>query len=62
MIQLAARTNNEDLIIVLIGGGNWAQPNNPALSPVIMATYYIGMLLTLAWIVWSGLVLLRRRA
>lgn len=50
------------LIVTLIGGGNWAQPNNPALSPVIMATYYVGMLLTLIWLVWTGLALLRRKA
>jgi hypothetical protein len=51
-----------NLIVVLIGGGNWSEPNNPALSPLIMATYYAGMLLTLVWMVWTGVVLLRRKA
>lgn len=51
-----------NLILTLIGGGNWAPPNNPALSPLIMGSYYIGMLPTLVWIVWTGIVLLRRKA
>lgn len=51
-----------NLVLTLIAGGNWQQPNNPALTPVIMATYYIGMLFTLVWLVWTGIVLLRRRA
>ncbi len=51
-----------NIIVTLIAGGNWEKPNNPALSPVIMGSYYIGMLLTLVWMVWSGIVLLRRKA
>ena len=51
-----------NLILVLIGGGDWSNPSIPALSPVIMATYYIGMLLTLVWMVWASIVLLRLRA
>lgn len=50
-----------NLIVVLIGGGNWAEPNNPALGPVIMVTYYVAMLLTLVWLVWTGVVLLRSK-
>lgn len=48
-----------NLIVVLIGGGSWAEPNDPALGPIIMITYYGGMLFTLAWMVWAGIVLLR---
>ena len=51
-----------NLIIVLIGGGNWAQPNNPALGPLIMVSYYLGTLFALVWMVWTGLALLRRKA
>ncbi|MBM3127714.1 MAG: hypothetical protein FJ009_03665 [Chloroflexi bacterium] len=51
-----------NIIVTLIGGGSWEKPNNPALSPVIMGSYYIGMLLTMVWMVWSSIVLLRRKA
>lgn len=50
-----------NLIVVLIGGGDWSNPNNPALSPLIMTSYYAGMLLVLVWMVWVGIVLLRRK-
>jgi hypothetical protein len=45
-------------IVVLAGGGDYANPNNPALTPWIMGTYYLGMLPTLVWVVWTGIVLL----
>lgn len=51
-----------NLILTLIGGGDWSNPNNPALAPLIMGTYYVGMLTTLVWLVWTGILLLRRRA
>ena len=51
-----------NLILTLIGGGNWAEPNLPALGMPILISYYVGMLLTLVWMVWSGITLLRRKA
>jgi hypothetical protein len=51
-----------NVIATLIGGGDWSNPNNPALSPVIMASYYVGMLFVLVWLVWTGIVLLRSKA
>lgn len=48
-----------NLIVTLAAGGDWSNPTNPALSPVIMGSYYVGMLITLVWLVWSGVVLLR---
>jgi hypothetical protein len=50
-----------NLIVVLIGGGNWAEPNNPGLGPVIMISYYGGMLLTLVWLVWTGILMFRSK-
>jgi hypothetical protein len=50
-----------NLIVTLIAGGDWSNPNNPALSPVILGTYYLGMLPTLVWMLWSGIVLLKRK-
>jgi hypothetical protein len=49
-----------NLILALVGGGDWSNPSNPALGPVIMASYYVGMLLTLIWIMWTAILLLRR--
>lgn len=48
-----------NLIVTLAAGGDWSNPTNPALGSVIMGTYYVGMLITLVWLVWSGIVLLR---
>jgi hypothetical protein len=49
-------------MVVLAGGGDYANPNNPALTPWIMGTYFLGMLPTLVWIVWTGIALLRASA
>jgi hypothetical protein len=48
-----------NLVVTMIGGGDWAHPNNPALTPVIMGSYYLGMLPTLVWLMWSGIALVR---
>ncbi|MCC7360694.1 MAG: hypothetical protein IT317_14530 [Anaerolineales bacterium] len=49
-------------ILVMIGGGDYANPNNPALSPYILGTYYLGMLPVLVWMVWSAIALMRLSA
>lgn len=46
-------------VLVLAGGGDYANPNNPALTPFILGTYYLAMLPVMIWMVWTGLVLLR---
>jgi hypothetical protein len=46
-------------VLVLAGGGDYAAPNNPALTPFIMGTYYLAMLPVLIWMVWTGIALLR---
>lgn len=48
-----------NLVLTLIGGGNWENPNDPALAPVIMGAYWLAQLPALAWMVWSGIALLR---
>lgn len=48
-------------IFSLIGGGDWMNPNNPALSPFIMGTYLIGMVLMLVWLAWTVILLMRRK-
>jgi hypothetical protein len=50
-----------NLMVTLVAGGDWTRPNNPALMPVILGTYYAGMLVTLVWMVWMGIALLLRR-
>ncbi|MCI0519812.1 MAG: hypothetical protein L0Z70_06085 [Chloroflexi bacterium] len=51
-----------NMLLTLAGGGDWSNPNNPALSPLIMGMYYLGMLFTLVWMVWTSISLLRRKA
>jgi hypothetical protein len=50
-----------NLVVVMIGGGDWANPSNPSMGTAINLTYYPGLLLALVWLVWSGLILLRKR-
>jgi hypothetical protein len=50
-----------NLVLTLIAGGDWSNPNNPALTPLLLGTYYLAMLPTLAWMVWTGIALLLRR-
>jgi hypothetical protein len=47
--------------VTLAAGSDWTTPTNPALSPLILGTYYIGMLVTLVWMVWTGIALLLRK-
>ncbi len=49
------------IILVLLGGGDWRTPSNPALFPLIQSTRGIGMLLAMVWTTWVGIVLPRRR-
>lgn len=48
-----------NFVLVLVGGGDYANPNNPALSPLIMGSYLLAALLALIWIVWTGVNLIR---
>jgi hypothetical protein len=48
-------------LLTLMGGGDWSNPNNPALGPWIMGSYYIAALLGLVWLVWTSIVLLRKK-
>jgi hypothetical protein len=50
-----------NLVLTLIAGGDWSKPNNPALTPLLLGTYYLAMLPTLAWMVWTGIAILLRR-
>lgn len=49
-----------NFVIVTIAGGDYMNPNNPALTPMILATYYVGMLAGIVWLIWSAIVLLRK--
>jgi len=50
-----------NLLLTLAGGGNWSQPNNPALAMPIMLAYYVATLATLVWMVWTGIILVRMK-
>jgi hypothetical protein len=47
-------------VVVAIGGGDYTNPNSPALTPFIWATYIPAMLATLVWLVWGGIHLFRK--
>lgn len=49
-------------VLVVMGGGDWNKPNDPALYPLIMGSYSIASLAAAVWLVWGGIVLLRRKA
>ena len=49
-----------NFVIVTIGGGDYTNPNNPALNPMILGTYYVGMLAGVIWMVWSAIILFRK--
>jgi hypothetical protein len=49
-----------NFLIINIGGGDYTNPNNAALMPLIMGTYLVGMLAALVWLIWSGIVLFRK--
>jgi len=48
-----------NFIIVAIGGGDYTNPNNPDLAPLIDASWGVAALFALIWVVWTGVVLLR---
>lgn len=50
-----------NLLLILLGGGDWSNPSDPALTPWIMGTYYLSMVLFLIWFVWSVIVLLKSK-
>ncbi len=47
-------------VVVSIGGGDYANPNNPALTPFIYGTYLPAMLAVLTWLVWGGIRMFRK--
>jgi hypothetical protein len=47
-------------VVVAISGGDYTNPNNPALTPFIWATYIPSMLAILVWLVWGGIRLFRK--
>ena len=49
-----------NFVVITIGGGDYTNPNNPALTPFIWATYIPAMLATLVWLVWGGIRLFRK--
>jgi hypothetical protein len=48
-----------NLLLTLAGGGNWEQPNDPALAPWILGAYWLAQLPSLVWMLWSGIALMR---
>jgi len=49
-------------VVLTLGGGDWTNLNNPALQPVIFMSYIAWVVLGLIWLIWTGILLLRRRA
>ncbi len=49
-----------NFVVVAIGGGDYTNPNNPALTPFIYGTYLPSMLAILVWTVWGGIRLFRK--
>lgn len=49
-----------NFVVVAIGGGDYTNPNNPALTPLIYGTYIPSMLAVLVWLVWGGIRLFRK--
>lgn len=47
-------------IVVTIGGGDYTNPNNPALTPFIYGTYLPGAIATTVWLVWGGIRMFRK--
>ena len=48
-----------NFLVVTIGGGDYTDPNNPALAPFIWATY-LPAALGAVWLVWEGVLLFRK--
>lgn len=49
-----------NFIVVTLAGGDYTNPNNPALTPFVWATYIPTMLATLVWLVWGGIHMFRK--
>lgn len=48
-------------VLLTLGGGDWTNLSNPALQPVIFFSYIGWVLLGIIWLIWTGVLLLRRR-
>ena len=49
-------------ILVTLGGGDWTDLSNPALQPIIFFSYIGWIFLSVIWLIWTGILLLRRHA
>ncbi len=49
-----------NFVVAAIGGGDYTNPNNPALTPFIYGTYLPSMLAILVWLIWGGIRLFRK--
>ena len=49
-----------NFVVVTIGGGDYTNPNNLALTPFVWATYIPSMLAILVWLVWGGIRMFRK--
>jgi hypothetical protein len=49
-------------VLLTLGGGDWTNLNNPALQPFIFFSYIGWIFLSVVWLIWVGVLLLRRRA
>ena len=49
-------------ILVTLGGGDWTDLSNPALQPIIFFSYIGWIFLSVVWLIWAGVLMLRHRA
>jgi hypothetical protein len=49
-----------NFVVVAIGGGDYTNPNNPALTPLIYGFYIPSMLALLVWLLWGGIRMFRK--
>ena len=49
-------------VLLTLGGGDWMNLNNTALQPIIFFSYIGWIFLSVVWLIWAGVLLLRRRA
>ncbi len=48
--------------LITLKYGDWTHLNNPALQPIIFFSYIGWIFLSVVWLIWAGVLLLRRRA
>lgn len=48
-------------VLLTLGGGDWTNLSNPTLQPVIFLSYIGWIFLSVVWLIWAGVLLLRRR-